>query len=49
MRRKWVGLEALKFLHQQRQILFHGHEPLDTDSTPNLEGEAWLYIMGHPS
>jgi len=21
---------------------FHGHEPLDTDSTPNLEGEDWL-------
>lgn len=42
-----VGLEALKFLHQQRQILFHGHEPLDTDSTPNLEGEAWLLHNGY--
>ncbi|MEB3293400.1 MAG: hypothetical protein VKJ24_09580 [Synechococcales bacterium] len=21
---------------------FHGHEPLDTDTTPTLEGEAWL-------
>lgn len=20
----------------------HGHEPLDTDTTPNAEGEAWL-------
>ena len=37
-----VGLEALKFLHLQRNILFHGHEPLDTDTTPTLEGEAWL-------
>ena len=37
-----VGLDALKFLHLERQILFHGHEPLDTDTTPNLEGEYWL-------
>lgn len=37
-----VGLDALKFLHQERDILFHGHEPLDTDSTPTLEGEHWL-------
>lgn len=42
-----VKLDALKFLHQQRQILFHGHEPLDTDSTPNLEGEAWLLQNGY--
>ena len=37
-----VSLDALKFLHQERQILMHGHEPLDTDMTPNLEGETWL-------
>ncbi len=37
-----VSLAALKFLHLQRHILFHGHEPLDTDTTPNLEGEHWL-------
>lgn len=37
-----VSLDALKFLHLQRQILFHGHEPLDTDTTPTLEGESWL-------
>jgi kynurenine formamidase len=37
-----VSLAALKFLHLDRRILFHGHEPLDTDSTSNLEGEAWL-------
>lgn len=42
-----VKLEALKFLHLQRKILFHGHEPLDTDSTPNLEGEAWLLRNGY--
>jgi len=37
-----VELNLLKFLHNERQILFHGHEPLDTDMTPSLEGEAWL-------
>lgn len=37
-----VGLETLKFLHLERKILFHGHEPLDTDSTDKLVGEAWL-------
>jgi len=37
-----VGLDALKFLHLERNILFHGHEPLDTDTTPTLEGEHWL-------
>jgi kynurenine formamidase len=42
-----VSLEALKFLHEERHILFHGHEPLDTDTTPNLEGEAWLMHHGY--
>lgn len=42
-----VSLAALKFLHLQRRILFHGHEPLDTDSTPTLEGEAWLLKNGY--
>lgn len=37
-----IKLDALKFLHLERKILLHGHEPLDTDTTPNLEGEAWL-------
>jgi kynurenine formamidase len=37
-----VSLAALKLLHLERRILFHGHEPLDTDGTPNLEGEFWL-------
>jgi kynurenine formamidase len=42
-----VGLAALKFLHEQRHILFHGHEPLDTDTTPTLEGEYWLMHNGY--
>ena len=37
-----VSLAALKFLHLKRHILFHGHEPLDTDMTPDFEAEAWL-------
>ena len=42
-----VGLDALKFLHEERHILFHGHEPLDTDATPDLEGEYWLMHNGY--
>jgi kynurenine formamidase len=42
-----VSLNALKFLHLERHILFHGHEPLDTDATPTLEGEAWLMHNGY--
>jgi kynurenine formamidase len=42
-----VDLRALKFLHLQRHILFHGHEPLDTDTTPTLEGEVWLMHHGY--
>ncbi|HMI97787.1 MAG TPA: cyclase family protein [Micropepsaceae bacterium] len=42
-----VKLEALQFLHEQRHILFHGHEPLDTDTTLTLEGEAWLMHHGY--
>ena len=42
-----VTLAALKFLHLQRHILFHGHEALDTDTTPDLEGEAWLLRNGY--
>ncbi|WP_340110425.1 cyclase family protein [Pikeienuella sp. HZG-20] len=42
-----VGLDALKFLHLERHILFHGHEPLDTDATPTLEGEYWLMHNGY--
>jgi kynurenine formamidase len=42
-----VSLDALEFLHERRHILFHGHEPLDTDTTPKLEGEAWLMHHGY--
>jgi len=42
-----VGLDALKFLHLERKILFHGHEPLDTDSSPTFEGEHWLLHNGY--
>jgi kynurenine formamidase len=42
-----VRLDTLKFLHHKRHILFHGHEPLDTDSTPTLEGEHWLMHHGY--
>jgi kynurenine formamidase len=42
-----VSLDALKFLHEKRHILFHGHEPLDTDATPTLEGERWLLHHGY--
>jgi kynurenine formamidase len=42
-----VSLAALRFLHEERHILFHGHEPLDTDDTPNLEGEDWLMHHGY--
>ena len=41
-----VSLAALKYLHLERHILFHGHEPLDTDTTPTLEGESWLMHSG---
>lgn len=38
-----VSLAALKFLHLERHILMHGHEPLDTDDTaPRFVGETWL-------
>ena len=38
-----VTLEALKYLHLERHILMHGHEPLDTDNTaPEFLGEKWL-------
>lgn len=42
-----VSLKALQFLHNERGILLHGHEPLDTDSTPDLEAERWLLTNGY--
>jgi kynurenine formamidase len=38
-----VSLDALEYLHLERHILMHGHEPLDTDNTaPEFVGEKWL-------
>jgi kynurenine formamidase len=38
-----VTLAALQYLHLQRHVLMHGHEPLDTDNTaPRFVGETWL-------
>jgi kynurenine formamidase len=38
-----VTLAALKYLHLNRNVLMHGHEPLDTDDTaPEFVGEKWL-------
>lgn len=37
-----IALDTLKLLHLERRILFHGHEPLDTDATPDLVAERWL-------
>ena len=31
----------------RRHILFHGHEPLDTDNSPDLAGESWLMHHGY--
>ena len=42
-----VTLDALKYLHLERRILLHGHEPLDTDSTPTLISEDWLMNNGY--
>ncbi|MCW5771135.1 MAG: cyclase family protein [Rhodospirillaceae bacterium] len=42
-----VKLDALQYLHLERKILFHGHEALDTDSTPTLIGEDWLMNNGY--
>ncbi|MSR05810.1 MAG: cyclase family protein [Gemmatimonadetes bacterium] len=39
--------DAIKFLHEQRHILFHGHEALDTDTTATFESEAWLLQNGY--
>jgi kynurenine formamidase len=42
-----VSLAAVKFLHLERHILMHGHEPLDTDTTATLESESWLMHHGY--
>ncbi|KAJ2004497.1 hypothetical protein H4R26_002479 [Coemansia thaxteri] len=42
-----VPLDTVKFLHLQRRILFHGHEPLDTDMTPHFDAESWILSHGY--
>ncbi|KAI9479101.1 hypothetical protein LPJ78_004767 [Coemansia sp. RSA 989] len=42
-----VSLETVQFLHLQRRILFHGHEPLDTDMTSDFAAERWLLTHGY--
>ncbi len=37
-----VALETAKYLHEEKNILFHGHEPLDTDTTAGLITEDWI-------
>ncbi|KAJ1734894.1 hypothetical protein LPJ61_000825 [Coemansia biformis] len=41
-----VLLQAVQFLHLQRGILFHGHEPLDADMTPEFDSERWILTHG---
>jgi kynurenine formamidase len=38
-----IALPVLQFLHLQRHILFHGHEPYNTDMSPTFEAEKWLF------
>jgi len=41
------SLDAIKFLYEQRGIVANGHESMDTDTTNELESEAWLLRHGH--
>ncbi len=41
------SLDAIKFLYERRGIVANGHESMDTDTTPNLDSEAWLLKQGH--
>jgi kynurenine formamidase len=42
-----IKLEVLKFLHRERKMLYDEHRALDTDTTPTLEGQAWLLRNGY--
>ena len=42
------SLDALKYMHLERKVLMHGHEPLDTDATPTVLAEDWLMNNGYP-
>ena len=37
-----IAIAALQYLHLKRRILFHGHEPLDTDTSEDFAAERWL-------
>lgn len=41
-----VAWQTLKFLHTQRGVVAHGHEPLDADNTPQMLSEAWVLQHG---
>jgi kynurenine formamidase len=41
------SLSAVRFLFEERGVTAIGHESLDTDSTDDLESEAWLLRHGH--
>jgi len=43
-----IRIEAIRYLHEERKILFHGHEAMDTDTTPTLLSEDWVLSNGYP-
>jgi kynurenine formamidase len=43
-----IRIEAIRYLHEERKILFHAHEGMDTDTTPTLVSEDWILSNGYP-
>jgi len=43
-----IHIEAVRYLHEERKILFHGHEGMDTDTTPTMIAEDWILSNGYP-
>jgi len=43
-----MRIEAIRYLHEERKILFHGHEAMDTDTTPTMISEDWILSNGYP-
>ena len=41
------SLDAIRFLYEQRGIVANGHESMDTDTSDDLESEAWVLKHGH--
>ncbi len=41
------GVESIKFLFEERQILAQGHESMDVDATPTFESQTWIHRHGH--